>query len=142
VNAIGNSQYWSNTAIIITWDDWGGWHDYVSPTLTGGPGIINSYEHGFRVPLIVVSPYAKPAYIFHQVKDFGSILKFIEGTFSLPNIAPGASPAYADATTNTGDLSDCFDFNQPPLTFQTIPAPMDAKHFLEDKTPPTDPDED
>jgi phospholipase C len=96
----------------------------------------------FRVPLIVVSPYAKPAYISHQVNDVGCILKFIEGTFSLPNIAPGASPAYADATTNTGDLSDCFDFNQPPLTFQTIPAPMDAKHFLEDKTPPTDPDDD
>jgi phospholipase C len=51
VNAIGNSQYWSNTAIIITWDDWGGWHDHVSPTLTGGPGIINSYEYGFpRAP--------------------------------------------------------------------------------------------
>ena len=118
VNAIGNSQYWSNTAIVITWDDWGGWHDYVSPTLTGGPGIINSYEHGFRVPLIVVSPYAKPAYIFHQVKDFGSILKFIEGTFSLPNIAPGASPAYADATTSTGDLSDCF----------VQPAPIDVSN--------------
>jgi hypothetical protein len=50
-----------------------------------------------------------------------------------PGIAPGASPAYADATTKTGDLSDCFDFNQTPLTFQTIPAPVDAKHFLEDK---------
>jgi phospholipase C len=42
VNAIGNSQYWSNTAIIITGADWGGWHDHVSPTITGGPGIINS----------------------------------------------------------------------------------------------------
>jgi phospholipase C len=142
VNAIGNSQYWSNTAIIITWDDWGGWYDHVSPTITGGPGIINSYEYGFRVPLIVVSPYAKPAHISHQVNDFGSILKFIEGTFGVGNIAPGASPAYADATTNTSDLSDCFDFNQTPLTFQTIPAPMDAKHFLEDKTQPTDPDDD
>jgi phospholipase C len=105
----------------------------VSPTITGGPGVINSYQYGFRVLLIVVSPYAKPAYISHQVNDFGSILKFIEGTFSLPNIAPEASPAYADATTKTGDLSDCFDFNQTPLTFQTIPAPVDAKHFLEDK---------
>jgi phospholipase C len=142
VNAIGNSQYWSNTAIIITWDDWGGWYDHVSPNITGGPGIINSYEYGFRVPLIVVSPYAKPAHISHQVNDFGSILKFIEGTFGVGNIAPGASPAYADATTNTGDLSDCFDFNQTPLTFQTIPAALDAKHFLDDKTPPTDPDDD
>jgi phospholipase C len=84
VNAIGNSQYWPNTAIIITWDDWGGWYDHVSPTITGGPGVINSYEYGIRVPLIVVSPYAKPAYISHQVNDFGSILKFIEATFRPP----------------------------------------------------------
>jgi len=99
-------------------------------------------KYGFRVPLIVVSPYAKPAYISHQVNDFGSILKFIEATFGVGTVAPGASPAYADATTNTGDLSDGFDFNQTPLTFQTIQAPMDAKHFLDDKTPPTDPDDD
>jgi phospholipase C len=137
VNAIGNSQYWSNTAIIITWDDWGGWYDHVPP-----PAIIDSYEYGFRVPLIVVSPYAKAAYISHQVNDFGSILKFIETTFGLSNVAPGASPSYADATNFTGDLSDCFDFTQTPLTFQTIPAPKDAKYFLEDKTPPTDPDDD
>ncbi len=142
VNAIGNSQYWSNTAIIITWDDWGGWYDHVSPAAPTGPGIINSYEYGFRVPLIVVSPYAKPKYISHQVNDFGSILKFIEGTFGVSNVAPGASPAYADATSLTGDLSDCFDFNQTPFTFQTIPAAKDAKYFLEDKTPPTDPDDD
>jgi phospholipase C len=142
VNAIGNSQYWSSTAIIITWDDWGGWYDHVSPTITGGPGIINSYEYGFRVPLIVVSPYAKAGFISHQVNDFGSILKFIEKTFGLPNVAPGVSPAYADATSDTGDLSDCFDFNQTPLTFHMISAPLNAKHFLEDKTPPTDPDDD
>jgi len=136
VNAIGNSPYWANTAIIITWDDWGGWYDHVAPQ------IINSYEYGARVPLIVVSPYAKPAYISHQVNDFGSVLKFVEKTFSLTTVAPGATPAYADATNFTGDLSDCFDFNQTPLTFQTIAAPLDAKHFLEDKTPPTDPDDD
>jgi phospholipase C len=136
VNAIGNSQYWADTAIIITWDDWGGWYDHVAPQ------VINSYEYGFRVPLIVVSPYAKPAYVSHQVNDFGSILKFIEGTFALSTVAPGASPAYADATSNTGDLSDCFDFNQTPLAFQTIAAPLDARHFLEDKRPPTPPDDD
>jgi phospholipase C len=136
VNAIGNSQYWANTAIIITWDDWGGWYDHVAPQ------IINSYEYGARVPLIVVSPYAKAAYISHQVNDFGSILKFVEKTFNLTTVAPGASPAYADATSYTGDLSDCFDFSQTPLAFQKIAAPLDATHFLEDKTQPTDPDDD
>jgi phospholipase C len=128
VNAIGNSQYWSNTAIFITWDDWGGWYDHVAPTIK------NSYEYGFRVPLIVVSPYAKAAYISHVTHDFGSVLKYIEETFGLSSLG------YADVDAD--DFSDCFDYNQTPLTFQTIAAPMDARHFLEDKTPPTDPDDD
>jgi phospholipase C len=138
VNAIGNnSSLWSNTAIIITWDDWGGWYDHVPPA-----SILNSYEYGFRVPLIVVSPFAKPAYVSHQVNDFGSILKFIEATFGLPSVAPGASPAYADAVTTSGDLSDCFDFTQAPLTFQPVQAVMGAEHFIHDTRPPSDPDDD
>jgi len=137
VNAIGSSSYWSNTAIILTWDDWGGWYDHVPP-----PSLRNSYEYGFRVPLIVISPYAKPGYISHTFYDFGSILKFVEKTFGLSTVAPGASPAYADTFADTGDLSDCFDYNQTPLTFQTIVAPLDAAHFLNDKSAPLDPDDD
>lgn len=136
VNSIGNSQYWPNTAIIITWDDWGGWYDHVAPPVSA----TNSYEIGFRVPLIVVSPYAKAAYISHVQHDFGSILKFIETVFSLPTINPNDPSAYAD--TSADDLSDCFDFKQVPLTFQTIAAPLDAAHFLNDKRPRTDPDDD
>jgi phospholipase C len=128
VNAIGSSPYWSNTAIIITWDDWGGWYDHVPPT------IINSYEYGFRVPLIVVSPYAKQAYVSHVTHDFGSILKFIEGTFNLPSLG------YADVPAD--DLSDCFNFTQTPTPFQTIAAPLNADYFLNDKRPPADPDDD
>ena len=94
------------------------------------------------MPLIVVSPYAKPAYISHQVNHFASILKLVEETFGLTTVAPGASPAYADAANTTADLSDCFSFNQRPLTFQTVPARLGAKYFLEDKSPPTDPDDD
>jgi phospholipase C len=136
VNAIGNSPYWANTAIFITWDDWGGWYDHVAPP------IINDYEMGFRVPLIVVSPYAKAAHISHTLYDFGSILKFIEETFALSQIAPGASLAYADSFTQTGDLMDAFDFTQTPLTFQSIPSKFDAAHFLNDKREPTGPDDD
>jgi phospholipase C len=128
VNAIGSSPYWSNTAILITWDDWGGWYDHVAPQ------IINSYEYGFRVPLIVVSPYAKRGYVSHVTHDFGSILKFTETVYSLPSLG------YADAPAD--DLSDCFDFNQTPLTFQTVAAQYDASHFLNDKRPPGDPDDD
>lgn len=127
VNAIGNSPFWANTAIFITWDDWGGWYDHVAPK------IINSYEYGFRVPLIVVSPYAKPGYISHVTHDFGSLLKFIENNFGLPSMG------YAD---NLADgLSDCFDFNQTPLTFQPISAKLDAAYFLHDTRPPLDPDD-
>jgi phospholipase C len=131
VNAIGNSQFWSNTAIIITWDDWGGWFDHVPP-----PSIYNSYEYGFRVPLIVVSPYAKPKYISHVRHDFGSILSFVETTFKLSTV----DPSYADARAD--DLSDCFDFTQAPLTFQTIKAAKDANFFINDKRVPLPPDND
>ncbi len=136
VNAIGNSPYWANTAIFITWDDWGGWYDHVPPPQV----LVNctqwgcGYVYGFRVPLIVVSPYAKAQYISHTQHDFGSILKFIETTFSLPGLG------YADVAAD--DFSDCFDFNQTPLQFQTIPSALNAQYFLNDKTPPTDPDDD
>jgi len=128
VNAIGNSSYWANTAIIITWDDWGGWYDHVTPK------ILNSYEYGFRVPLIVVSPYARPGYISHVTHDFGSILRFIENKFQLPSLG------YADAVAD--DLSDCFDFTQTPIRFQSISAPLDADHFLNDHRAPAAPDDD
>jgi phospholipase C len=135
VNAIGSSPYWSNTAIIITWDDWGGWYDHVAPTvIDNGTSWGSGYVYGFRVPLIVVSPYAKPAYISHVTHDFGSILHFIETTFGL------ASLGYADAFAD--DLSDCFNFDQTPLQFQTISAPQGAEFFLNDHRPPTDPDDD
>ena len=133
VNAIGTSQYWADTAILITWDDWGGWYDHVPPEQ-----IYNSYEYGFRVPLIVVSPYVKAAYTSHVVHDFGSILKFIETVFNLPTVDPAAG--YADSRAD--NLADCFDFNQAPLTFQPIPAPLDARYFLNDKSPPLPPDDD
>ena len=128
VNAIGNSAYWSDTAIFITWDDWGGWYDHVAPK------IYNSYEYGFRVPLIVVSPYAKNAYVSHTTHDFGSMLKFIEENFSLPSL--GTADERAD------DLADCFDFAQTPTPFQTVPSKFSAQYFLTDTRPPTPPDDD
>ncbi len=135
VNAIGNSSYWANTVILISWDDWGGWYDHVAPKVVNdGVSWGSGYVYGFRVPLIVVSPYAKPAYVSHVVHDFGSILKFIEKTFNLPSLG------YADAPAD--DLSDCFDFSQPPLTFQPVPAQYDVNYFLNDKRMPTDPDDD
>lgn len=136
VNAIGESAYWSNTAIVITWDDWGGWYDHVPP-----PKVINDstswgsgYVYGFRVPLIVVSAYAKAGYISHVVHDFGSILNLIEKTYSLPSLG------YADA--HADDLSDCFNLQQTPLPFHSVSARFQAKYFLNNHEIATDPDDD
>jgi len=136
VNAIGSSPYWADTAIFITWDDWGGWYDHVPP-----PKVLEDckewgcgYVYGFRVPLIVVSPYAKTSYISHVTHDFGSLLKFVEETFDLPSL--GYADAYAD------DFSDCFDFSQTATPFRKISAPITAQDFLNDKQPPIDPDDD
>ncbi|HLI95082.1 MAG TPA: alkaline phosphatase family protein [Candidatus Baltobacteraceae bacterium] len=115
VDAIGNSQYWNNTVIFVTWDDWGGFYDHVTPPQ------YNYYELGFRVPLIVISPYAKQHYVSHVQHDFGSILRFIEEQFGLPSL--GYRDAYAD------DLSDCFDFSQAQ-PFKAIRAPLPASYFL------------
>jgi phospholipase C len=129
VNALGNSPYWANTAIIIAWDDWGGWYDHVPP-----PSIVNSYEYGFRVPLIVVSPYAKRGYVSKVTHNFGSILKLIEEVFKLPSLG------YADARSD--DLADCFDLTQVPPKFVSIAAKFNAKYFLNDKRAPLPPDDD
>jgi phospholipase C len=135
VNAIGSSPYWANTAIIITWDDWGGWYDHVAPPIVDdGVSWGSGYTYGFRVPLIVVSPYAKAAYVSHVTHDFGSILKFVETNFNLPSLG------YADGPAD--NLADCFNFSQTPLRFQNIPAPLDAGFFINDKRAPTDPDDD
>lgn len=135
VNAIGNSPFWQNTAIIITWDDWGGWYDHVAPKVVNdGVSWGSGYVYGFRVPLVVVGPYAKTKYISHTTHDFGSILKYIETTFNLPSLG------YADGPAD--DLSDCFQLTQPPNVFQLIPAEHDAAYFINDKRPRTDPDDD
>jgi phospholipase C len=135
VNAIGSSKYWSNTAIVITWDDWGGWYDHVAPTvINNGTSWGSGYVYGFRVPMIVISPYAKPAYISHVAHDFGSILKFVESTFSLPSLG------YADAPAD--NLADFFNPSQAATQFQTIVAPANDAQCKSDTSPATDPDDD
>jgi phospholipase C len=95
VNAIGASRFWKNTAIILFWDDWGGWYDNAPPPQ------ISYTSLGFRVPMVIISPYARPHYISHTEYNIGSILKFIEQNFGLGNL--GAS----DVTANS--LGDVFN---------------------------------
>jgi phospholipase C len=141
VNAIGtstkcdgNSGYWNNTAILITWDDWGGWYDHEAPTVLGAPQ--GGYQYGFRVPLIVVSPYTPPKLIENGRHDFGSILRFVEYNFGIQQGALN----FADARAQDR-LASFFDFSQRKRTFQSIAAPKDANFFLHDNRRAGDPDD-
>ncbi|MBV9180171.1 MAG: hypothetical protein JO356_02580 [Acidobacteria bacterium] len=143
VNAIGNDSaceggqgYWSDTAIVITWDDWGGWYDHETPPILDGDQ--GDYQYGFRVPLIVVSAFTPKKYINNDSPhDFGSILRFIEGVF---NISEG-SLGFADARASD-DLAPFFRFHRRPRTFRTVTAPLDANFFLNDTRKPDPPDND
>jgi phospholipase C len=128
VNAIGSSQDWKSTAIVVTWDDWGGWYDHVKPTIR------DSYELGFRVPMIVISPYAKTDYVSHVHYEFGSILKFVEETFALPSLGT--------TDKNANDLSDCFNLGSSPRAFRPIAAMYSARYFLMQPPDSVDPDDD
>jgi len=116
VNAVGKSKYWNSTAIIVLWDDWGGFYDPVPPPQ------IDYTSLGMRVPAIVISPWAKHGYVSHTQYDFGSILRFIEENFGAASL--GAS----DATANS--LGNVFDFTQTPPKFTPLAAPYSEEYFL------------
>lgn len=140
VNAIGTSScengngYWNDTAILITWDDWGGWYDHEPPTILLPPQ--GGYQYGFRVPFIAVSPHTPKGYVNNTRHDFGSILRFIEYNFG---IQPGAL-GFADARAQD-QLLGFFNFNQKPRPFQKINSEKDESFFLNDQRPLTDPDD-
>jgi phospholipase C len=106
VNAVGQSKYWNSTAIFITWDDWGGWYDHVDPPK------IDAMGPGFRVPLIVVSPYARHGYVSHHFHEVSGFIKFIEMNFGLGTL--GARDAGSEA------FADCFDYTQPPAPYKPV----------------------
>lgn len=116
VNAVGTSQYWDSTAIFIFWDDYGGWYDSVPPPLVDYDGL------GIRVPLLIVSPYAKKGYVSKLQYEHGSILKFSEDVF-------GLQPLSASDTRANSPEDDAFDFNAPPRPFKKISAPYDERFF-------------
>jgi phospholipase C len=121
VNAIGESQYWKSTAIVVVWDDWGGWYDNVKPPQLDFRGL------GIRVPCLIISPYAKQGYVSHTEYEFGSILKFIEEAFDLPPLGT-TSEGYTD--TRATSIEDSFDFTQKPRRFKPIPALEGEQYFL------------
>jgi phospholipase C len=141
VNAIGaskscdsNTGYWNNTAIFITWDDWGGWYDHEPPVILAKPQ--GDYQYGFRVPLLVVSAYTPAGYINNVRHDFGSILRFIEFNFGITQ----GELNFADARA-TSNLTGFFNLTKAPRPHLKVSAPKTANFFLHDKRKATDPDD-
>jgi phospholipase C len=107
INAIMSSPYWNSTAIILTWDDYGGFYDHVPPPQ------IDKFGLGFRMPTLIISPYAKPGYIDHTQYQFESMLKFIEWRFSLQPLT--------ERDLHANNLLNAFDFSQKPLPPHVVP---------------------
>jgi hypothetical protein len=127
VNSIGESQYWPNTTIIVVWDDWGGWYDHYN---VGGnwpyhppSNVYNNIwgvqqdgdEWGFRVPMMVISPYIQyPAYVSQNLRSQGAVLDYIESSFGLSSL--GTDDTYNDP------LTDIFNFSQSPRAYTPVPG--------------------
>jgi phospholipase C len=117
VNAIGQSRFWTSTAIFVLWDEWGGWYDHVPPPYVDYDGL------GIRVPLLVISPYAKQNYVSHVQYEHGSLLRFAEDQFGLGRLSA------ADTRANS-PAADCFDFTKPPRRFTPFANGLPAEHFV------------
>ena len=107
INELMRSDAWYSSAFILTYDDWGGWYDHVLPPQ------LDAYGYGFRVPALLVSPYARPGHIDSTVLDFTSILKFIEENWGLEPLAMRDARARSIITA--------FDFSQPPREPRVVP---------------------
>jgi len=112
LNAVMKGPDWNSTVVFLTWDDFGGFYDHVPPPVVG------NYSLGPRVPLLIISPYARKGYVSHTQYDFSSFLKFVERRFGLPTLT--------DDDRRANDMVDSFDFDSPPqptLFLQTHECP-------------------
>jgi phospholipase C len=127
INAVMRSPDWWNTAIFLSWDDWGGFYDHVVPP------VVDQNGYGLRVPGLVISPYARSGYIDHQIYSHDAYLKFIEDDFlggerldPSTDGRPDPRPDVREDVPLLGNLVEDFDFNQPPMPpfeLPTHPAP-------------------
>lgn len=117
VNAIGQSTYWNSCAIIILWDDPGGFYDHVKPAFYDNQGGL-----GFRLPMLIVSPYVA-AHVEHTQYESASVLKFIQENWKL-----GTLPATPDA--RAASIGNAFNFSQTPRPFHRIRSKYSESFFL------------
>jgi len=148
VNGVSNSNctdiingvavpYWQDTAVIVLWDDWGGFYDHVLPPFLSAPNQgQGDYQMGFRVPMIFVSAYTNPTVDSTNQYDFGSVLRFAEMNFGIAEGALG----FADLRATT-DLTAFYNLRLAPKKFQ-IPTNIPAAFYLNRKRPLEAPDTD
>jgi phospholipase C len=126
VNAIGTSKYWKSCAIVVLWDDWGGFYDHVAPALYDDQGGL-----GFRFPMIIISPYAHP-HVEHTQYETASVLRFIEDNWGLKTLGQEDQRATS--------IGNALNFSQTPRPFQTIAAKYSKSFFLNQKPSGIPPD--
>jgi phospholipase C len=112
IDTIMNSPMWKDTAIFLTWDDYGGFYDHVPPPQVDGFGF------GIRVPLLILSPYAKEGFVSHELGEFSSVLRFVEDNWGLTQL----THRDRDATP----LMSAFDFSQDPRPPDPLPIRTDC----------------
>ena len=112
IQAVMLSKYWENSVIFVTYDDFGGWYDHVAPPE------VDRWGPGGRVPLLIISPYARKGYVDHTLYDTTSLLKFIETRWDLEPLATRDAAA--------ADLTAAFDFAQSPAA-PSAPKPVDSQ---------------
>jgi len=116
VNAVMSGPNWGSTAIFVSWDDFGGFYEHLAPP------VVDQNGYGFRAPGLLISPYARPGFIDHQVLSFDAYLKFIEDRFlngqrlnPQNDGRPDPRPTVRETVPLLGDLYNEFNFNQTPL---------------------------
>ncbi len=127
VNAIMASPMWKDTAIFITWDDYGGFYDHVPPEQ------IDPFGFGIRVPMLMISPYAVDGKVSHELGEFSSVLRFIEDNWSLTQLTKRDRRATP--------LLSAFDFTQAPRPADPLPLRTDCEGPIWSPPPPDPPSE-
>ena len=118
LNALMQSPLWASTVVVVTWDDFGGYYDHVAPPRQYGCDLSHPYGLGFRLPAIVVSPFAKPGFVLHDVTEQASIPRLVEDVFGAPRLASLDAAAQDE---KAGDLGAALDFDQPPQPPLVLP---------------------
>jgi phospholipase C len=127
IDAVMRGPDWKSTAILLSWDDWGGFYDHVAPPVVDGMG------YGLRVPGLVISPYARHGFVDHQILSFDAYLKFIEDDFlngqrldPRTDGRPDSRPIVREDVPILGNLVHDFNFKQAPrkpMVLRQLPVP-------------------